>query len=228
MSLSEDHLTAIKNFISRKGIKYIDVQMEIIDHVASSIEEKMTADPNLPFEAALEQTHSSFGIFGFSGMEDAIVNGLGKKYRIIFWKQFGSFFGPKYILLVLLAGFLTYKLEVLMGDYQNLLTIFLLVTISLVAIITVMGLKYKAYNKLLVYRTSVSYVMFVGLFLQIFNLLVNKTSEAVIFGINRNFLFGAIVLVVFVLYVISAVKIALVGIKESKLLLDKYQLFSNQ
>ncbi len=228
MSLNEDHITAIKNFISRKGIKYIDVQMEIIDHVASSIEEKMTAEPNLSFEAALKQTHSSFGIFGFSGMEDAIVNGLGKKYRIIFWKQFGSFFGPKYILLVLLAGFLTYKLEVLMGDYQNLLTIFLLATISLVAIIAVLGQKYKAYNKLLVYRTSVSYLMFIGLFLQIFNLLVNKTSEAVIFSLNRNFLFGAIVLVVFVLYVISAVKIALVGIKESKLLLDKYQLFSNQ
>jgi len=227
MSLSEDQLTAIKNFISRKGIKYIDVQMEIIDHVASSIEEKMTADPSLSFETALKQTHSSFGIFGFSGMEDAIVNGLGKKYRIIFWKQFGSFFGPKYILLVLLAGFLTYKLEVLMGDYQYVVTSFLLVTISIVAIIAVLGLKYKAYNKLLVYRTSVSYVMFIGLFLQIFNLLVNKTSEGAIFGVNRNFLFGAIVLVVFVLYVISAVKIALVGIKESKLLLEKYQLFDS-
>jgi len=227
MSLSEEHITAIKNFISRKGIKYVDVQMEIIDHVASSIEEKMAADPNLSFETALKQTHSSFGIFGFSGMEDAIVNGLAKKYSILFWKKFGSFFGPKYILLVLLAGFLTYKLEVLMGDYQNLLTIFLLVTITLVVILAVLGLKYKAYHKLLVYRTSVSYVMFIGSFLQIFNLLVNKTSEAVIFGVNRNLLFGAIVLVVFVLYVVSAIKIALVGIKESKLLLDKYQLFES-
>lgn len=224
MKLTMQHISEIEDFVSKKGIKYLDVQMEIVDHVASAVEEKMDSNPAVGFEEALKQTHSSFGIFGFGGMEDAIVNGLGKKYNKLFWKQFGALFGPKYILFVLLFGYLVYKSHVLMNDHQQLLIIFLLVTIALVAIITILGFKFKRYHRLLVYRTSVSYVMFVGSFLQIFNLLLNKTSDAEIFGANRNFLIGAIVSVVFVLYVTAAAKTAKIGIRESQLLMEKYQL----
>ena len=106
MQLTKAQLTEIKNFISKKGVKYIDVQMEIIDHTASAVEERLNADPSLSFERALQQTHASFGIFGFGAMEDAIINGMGKKYNRIFWREFLSFFGTKYIFLVLLSGFL--------------------------------------------------------------------------------------------------------------------------
>ncbi|WP_316752874.1 hypothetical protein [Pedobacter gandavensis] len=41
MELSQEQLTEIKQFVQRKGFVYLDVQLEIIDHMASAIEEKM-------------------------------------------------------------------------------------------------------------------------------------------------------------------------------------------
>ena len=41
MNLNKEQLHQIKEFIAQRGFKDVDVQMEILDHVASSVEDKM-------------------------------------------------------------------------------------------------------------------------------------------------------------------------------------------
>lgn len=41
MNLSKEQLHQIKALIAQRGFKDVDVQMEILDHVASSVEDKM-------------------------------------------------------------------------------------------------------------------------------------------------------------------------------------------
>ena len=52
MNLTKEQLYTIKDFIGKKVITYLDVEMEILDHVASVVEEKMTANGNLIFDDA--------------------------------------------------------------------------------------------------------------------------------------------------------------------------------
>ena len=227
MTLTKDHIAEIESFVRRKGIEYLDVQMEIIDHVASAVEEKLSSEPTLTFDEALKKAHLSFGIFGFSGMEDSIAKALGKKYNRIFWKQFRTLFGPKYLLLIFLFGFLAYKFYEWTEIDQNMVAIFLLATIMMVGLVVLFSLRFRGYNNLMVYRTSASYVMFLGPFAQVFNFMAHQISSADIFGANLNWLVSAFILALFTVYVIAAIKTVLKGIEESKLLIEKYRLIEN-
>lgn len=80
MKLDEQQLKHLRTFIRQQGFTAIDLQMEIIDHVACGIEEKLARNPDLGFEEALQQTRSEFGVFGFSELEAAMAKSLRKKY----------------------------------------------------------------------------------------------------------------------------------------------------
>jgi hypothetical protein len=41
MSLTVEQITAIKAFINKRGFTTIEVEMEILDHVASAVEAKL-------------------------------------------------------------------------------------------------------------------------------------------------------------------------------------------
>ncbi|MEM6379540.1 MAG: hypothetical protein AAF705_15145, partial [Bacteroidota bacterium] len=52
-------------FLERKGINYLDVQVELVDHLAMGLEEIWNKNPGLPLELAVKKIHDRFGIFGF-------------------------------------------------------------------------------------------------------------------------------------------------------------------
>lgn len=226
MNLNNEQLTEIKNFISKKGIQYVDVQMEILDHVASSVEERMNLDENLSFDDALKQTHASFGIFGFGGVEDSIVNAMTKKYKRIFWKTYSSVFNYKYILLVFLAIFLFYQAQVLVNDYFQFLAYFLGFVILIIVLSYLIGLKNNQYKKLLVYRNTFSYFSFIGSGFLIYNYLIGNIRYFEIISAQQILILSSIMLVLFMIYILTAIKIAFLGFKESKLLMEKYQLLN--
>lgn len=80
MKLNEQQLQHLRTFIRQQGFTAIDLQMEIIDHVACSIEEKMGENPALTFEEALQRTPAEFGVLGFSTLKEAMAKSLRKKY----------------------------------------------------------------------------------------------------------------------------------------------------
>ncbi|WMN11202.1 hypothetical protein QYS49_37565 [Marivirga salinae] len=103
MKLSAEQITQIKSWISKRGFTHTDVQYEIIDHVASAIEEKMEAKPELSLEEAFSEVHKSFGVFGFQTFEESIANRLNKELLHSYWSAFREIlFSSKIIIPILI------------------------------------------------------------------------------------------------------------------------------
>ncbi len=68
--LNKEQIAEIKKFIHSRGFNTIEVEMEILDHVASAVTEKLEADPEKTLDKAIKEVHASFEVFGFSTIED--------------------------------------------------------------------------------------------------------------------------------------------------------------
>ncbi|TVP47779.1 MAG: hypothetical protein EA341_12010 [Mongoliibacter sp.] len=79
MKLTKDQIEQLKKLISYKGYPQIDVQYEILDHVACKVEELMEENPKLSVPDAFQKVHASFGIFGFSELEESYKKMIEKR-----------------------------------------------------------------------------------------------------------------------------------------------------
>jgi hypothetical protein len=85
MNLSLDQISTIKKLISFKGYEEIDVQYEILDHLACRIEVLMDENPKLTLEDAFRKAHSEFGIFGFADLADSYRESIRNKFWSRYW-----------------------------------------------------------------------------------------------------------------------------------------------
>jgi len=122
------------------NVYYYDVQLELVDHLASAIEQKWETDPELSFEEAVFRVCEQFGVDAFfhssyesllppiSGKKnnrksefEAIVEAkekeLRRKYDRLQWKYFGEFFKlPKIILTIAITFALFFILRLSNND----------------------------------------------------------------------------------------------------------------
>lgn len=224
MNLSKIQLEKIRVYLDEIGFKYIDVQMEILDHVASAVEERMTEDPNLSFQDAVNQTRVSFGKAGFNKIERSIVKGLSKKYWKLFLRHFFSFFGMRHIWIVFLSGFGIYQLQNLISDQGSFFGVFFMASVVFFSILAYRGLKPVAYKRYMVYKISGNYAGYVGVFLMMVFQSINKPSTGLLFGLNKSYLIVSILITLFAMYYIAAQKTGKAGVLESKVIADKLKL----
>ena len=99
--LSKEQIDEIFAFTSKKYIKYYDVQVELVDHIANKIEDMQKADPDLSFDRALYKVYKSFGVYGFTKVQSQ------KTYELLsYWSKrmryhFYQYFKPPQILLTI-------------------------------------------------------------------------------------------------------------------------------
>lgn len=89
--LSKTQLLEIKDFIHSRGFTHIEVEMEILDHVASAVEAKLAANPNKSITKAIQEVHAGFGPLGFSVMEDHFRKSFGKACRGQVWRVISNY-----------------------------------------------------------------------------------------------------------------------------------------
>ena len=78
---------------------HYDLQVELVDHLASSIEEKWEIKPELSFEEALHNTFRKFGVTGFSKIKEQKQKELARRYNRLIWKYLLEFFSwPKIVM----------------------------------------------------------------------------------------------------------------------------------
>lgn len=53
MRLSKENIQFIDNYLKNSGVSYFDIRMEMLDHVATAVEQKMTVE-NLDFYDAFK------------------------------------------------------------------------------------------------------------------------------------------------------------------------------
>lgn len=105
MKLNKDQIEQLKKLISKKGYPEIDVQYEILDHVACKVEVMLDENPNLKVEEAFQKVHASFGIFGFSDLEESYKKLIEKRLTGYFWGELKSSVFSLNILLPILLTF---------------------------------------------------------------------------------------------------------------------------
>ncbi|SMG10125.1 hypothetical protein SAMN05661096_00292 [Marivirga sericea] len=111
MKLSSEQIAQIKSWISKRGFTHTDVQYEIIDHVASAIEDKMEEKPKISLEGAFNEVHRSFGVYGFAEVEEAITSRLNKELWRSYWAAAKEILLSRKILIPILIGVLVHLLS---------------------------------------------------------------------------------------------------------------------
>jgi len=122
-------------FCRQRFVYHYDLQVELVDHLGSSIEQQWNENPEIPFNTALLNTYKKFGISGFSKIKVQKQKELARKYNRLLWKFFLEFYRwPK--ILMTLAG--TMVLFTLLRMANNIAWVF----VPYFAILVLAGLYY--------------------------------------------------------------------------------------
>lgn len=118
--LTPQQIDELFAFCRRHYVHHYDVQLELVDHLANAIEEKMNADKNISFEAALNTVHNSFGYKGFAGVVEAKEKAVGKHWRKLRWQYFKSYFTwPKAAFTLLLLSLVFFIHATFSSEFQK-------------------------------------------------------------------------------------------------------------
>ena len=110
MELTKEQIHKVAHYLNVKHITYIDLRMEVLDHIVSDIETKMMKE-NLDFETVfysvtdkwnsqLKETTSMFFGVGFSAPKLVI-----QKAKKVYWKQYILLLASYFLPFLLLTHF---------------------------------------------------------------------------------------------------------------------------
>lgn len=117
-------------FCKKKGIKHYDLQIELVDHLASAIEQKLQEQPQLSLAEALPEAYKQFGVYGFPKFKEIKEKALRKKYNRLQWRYIGEFYRmPKVIATIFISLLLFFAIKT-----ANDLTLFGLISLGIYAL----------------------------------------------------------------------------------------------
>ena len=109
MKLTNEQIEYVENYIISKDIKWYELQLELTDHMVSSMEEFWTADPELTFHQVKHYAEDKFGRNGFKAIEEERTQILKKEFRKNQWKLAKEYLKFPKILGSILFVFIIYK-----------------------------------------------------------------------------------------------------------------------
>lgn len=122
--LTEEQIADLFLFCEENGVRYYEVQIELVDHLASAIEQHWIESPEMSYEDVLWKVYDSFGASGFRKFRSIKEKALHKKYSTIQWKYIADFFKLPKIILSLTACIVMYVVfQKINGDYRIVLSI---------------------------------------------------------------------------------------------------------
>lgn len=195
INLTNDEIQKLFRFVESKYVRYKDVQFEIVDHLASSIEEVQENDPTVNFDAALKDVYSKFPITGFTNFIASKSESLQKYWRKKLWKYFLEYFKlPKILLLFMLFGIF----HVLFSTFQvHSFLIFVVITLLIIPLWYIQNRRNqieKQREKYLVVESYGSAVYFIA-YLSNYPLLIKDIVIDTTYEINVFSAYCAILLV---------------------------------
>lgn len=108
--LTTEQIESLYDFCRKHYVQHYDLQVELVDHLATEIEEIWITEPNISFQLALEKSFGKFGIYGFSKIKTAKQKGLQRQYRKIIWENVKEFYRLPKIILTAGLTFLIFEL----------------------------------------------------------------------------------------------------------------------
>ena len=103
--LTPEQIEQLFTFMRRKYVRYYDVQIELVDHFASAIEELWETEPNVSFEKAIEKVYSGFPITGFNNLIHEKIAAIQNRIKQHTWKEVKAYLTiPKVTVTLLLVA----------------------------------------------------------------------------------------------------------------------------
>lgn len=171
MKLSPSQITSLKKLISYKGYPEIDLQYEILDHVACKVEVLLEEKPTLSLDDAFRKVHSEFGIFGFSDLAESYIKSIEKRYRRFFWEELRSFFTSYRIIYPAAIGFTLYWLSVNTRPFGYELTLpvwaVLFFFVGLIYIVVSYYRVNKSLKNYVAFKSTNNFLVILNLFMQV-------------------------------------------------------------
>ncbi len=118
-------------FCHQHFVYHYDLQIELVDHLASAVEEQWETDSDLTFEEGLYRSFRKFGITGFSKIKEQKRKELNRKYNRVLMKYLLEFFGWPKVLMTFAFTIVTLLKTVntdmwIIGPYFGILTVFII------------------------------------------------------------------------------------------------------
>lgn len=131
-TLTNEQLGYLFTSVSRRHVKDYDVQLELVDHLASRVEELLTDNPSMMFEVAVGTAYADFGNMSFMGFAQnkkalALKSGRERWFKTLL----GLFRWPE-LLLVSGIVIVTYVMYSVLRWQYFVLSNYALVSASLV------------------------------------------------------------------------------------------------
>lgn len=196
MKLSKEQIQQIENYIDACGVKWYDVRVELVDHFATSLEEKLDENPNLDVQQAIVNERKNFSDYGFKNLLNTKTKAVEKKFYKHLFKYMQSFFKfPKIIfsisvfyILALVMKFTSNKEYFFMG------LSFVAWAIAIVALVRVSnGQKNKSLQFLILDKTVVFFQLFNFLIIVFTNITSLRSEDSFNFSIYNYIHLGVFV-----------------------------------
>ncbi|OSZ78364.1 hypothetical protein CAP35_08910 [Chitinophagaceae bacterium IBVUCB1] len=109
VKLGKEQLKELKYFIYSRGFREPEVMMEILDHFACKVEDKLTENPLLSLQDAIKEAHKEFGYNGFYSIKASLDVFTRRRYKRIYWQEVKKILlSPINLLILLLIGLCVY------------------------------------------------------------------------------------------------------------------------
>jgi membrane-associated HD superfamily phosphohydrolase len=176
MKLSKEQITTIEDYLKENGVKYWDIRLELIDHLASKLEKQDQIDLTKTLLIKEFGTYASLEY-----IQEEKRKSINKKYRKLFFQEVLNFFkSTKNILTFIVLSFFYYQF------YKHLNTkVFLKLSVLLAFIPVIIALLFQFYiwikkNKSIYLATALFYFMFTFL---LYNMVIQLTINDSFFEI---------------------------------------------
>ncbi len=127
MTLTEQQIQTLFTFTEKKFVKWYDLQVELVDHLANKIEELMDADNSLSFERALANVYSTFGLFGFAHIVQEKQHELEKRNNRLLWNEIKNQFSwPNVVRSIAIFGVISIAIININVEMIAYITMFIL------------------------------------------------------------------------------------------------------
>ncbi len=129
--LNKEQIDTLFSFVKSKYVRYIDVQYELVDHLASAIEDEMQKDSKLSFDAALSKVYARFPVTGFTNFIASKASSLGSYWRRRYFNLLLTYFTPPKIFLTILIYIFAFQTAYFFGKSGLAVLIFVSYIINL-------------------------------------------------------------------------------------------------
>ncbi len=109
VKLTPEQLKELKYFIYKRGFREPEVMMEILDHFACKVEDKLTEKPDLDLQAAMKEAHTEFGYSGFYSIKASLDVFTRRRYKRVYWGEVKKILiSPLNVLMLVVIGICVY------------------------------------------------------------------------------------------------------------------------